>query len=418
MDTSLSVDGSTPTLIVKIGRYPLHHGGVGAIRTLGRLGVPVYAITEDRLTPAAVSRYLRAGFVWPTTGREDPDVLVHGLLRLGERIGRPCMLLPTDDDAAVLIAEHSDELRGTFLFPRGLDAGLVRRLASKRCLQELCREHGVPSATAVSPQCLADIEDYATTAEFPLVVKNREFYHRTRAPALPSTTLVHSADELLARARCWPEDPGVVLQEYLPRQDAEDWIFHAYFGSDSSQPSLTFTGVKVRSCPPHTGVTTCGYGADNPELAALAEDFCTRVGFRGIADLDWRYDRRDGRYKLLDFNPRVGAQFRLFQTTEGVDVVRAQHLDMTGRHIPRGEQSPGRRYVVENLDLRVRRMYRPGQYTTRQVQPRVVQTELAWFARDDVMPFLAMTARSVGRLVRYLVRRTPVLRSERRSAQT
>ncbi|MDQ6793107.1 MAG: ATP-grasp domain-containing protein, partial [Candidatus Dormibacteraeota bacterium] len=41
-----------PVLIVKIGRYPLHHGSVGVIRTLGRAGVPVYAITEDRFTPA------------------------------------------------------------------------------------------------------------------------------------------------------------------------------------------------------------------------------------------------------------------------------------------------------------------------------------------------------------------------------
>ncbi|NUO42057.1 MAG: ATP-grasp domain-containing protein, partial [Streptomyces sp.] len=51
-------DREVPGLIVKFGDYPLHHGGVGAIRSLGRLGVPMYAITEDRYTPAAASRYL------------------------------------------------------------------------------------------------------------------------------------------------------------------------------------------------------------------------------------------------------------------------------------------------------------------------------------------------------------------------
>ncbi|NED89875.1 ATP-grasp domain-containing protein, partial [Streptomyces sp. SID11233] len=87
------------------GDYPLHHGGVGAIRSLGRLGVPVYAITEDRHTPAAHSRYLRRAFVWPTTGTEEPSRLVAGLLRIGARIGRPAVLLPTDEEAAVLLAE-------------------------------------------------------------------------------------------------------------------------------------------------------------------------------------------------------------------------------------------------------------------------------------------------------------------------
>ena len=72
-----------------------------------------------------------------------------------------------------------------------------------------------------------------------------------------------------------------------------------------------------------------------------AARFCRAIGFSGIADLDWRLDRRDGRYKLLDFNPRVGAQFRLFETDAGIDVVRALHLDLTGRPVPAGAQENG-----------------------------------------------------------------------------
>jgi predicted ATP-grasp superfamily ATP-dependent carboligase len=418
MSTSVMVDTSVPALIVKFGGYPLHHGGVGAIRTLGRLGVPVYAITEDRFTPAAVSRYLHDRFVWRTTGLEDAEVLVQGLLEIGRRIGRPTMLVPTDDRAAELIAENGVALDSVFLFPRAKDAGLARRLASKRGLQELCTEYGVPSAAAVSPSSLKDIEEFAGTASFPLVVKNRELYQRPGAPAVPSTTVVRNADELLDLARLWPEDPGVVLQEYLPRQHAEDWIFHAYIGLDA-QPNPVFTGVKARSYPPYAGVTSCGYVADNPELAALACDFCVRIGFQGIADLDWRLDRRDGRYKLLDFNPRVGAQFRLFETTAGTDVVRAQHLDLTGRAIPAGEQIPGRKYVVEHLDPRVWRQYRAGHDTT--PPPRAAHTEFAWAARDDVMPVAAVAVRVAGRVVarlaRHVTRRSPRPRRPRRTAR-
>ena len=100
-------------------------------------------------------------------------------------------------------------------------------------------------------------------------------------------------------------------------------------------------------------MTACAYTASNPQLAALATRLCERVGYCGIADLDFRYDRRDGRYKLVDFNPRTGAQFRLFENAAGVDVVRALHLDLTGRPVPqascaraqahpRGERRPDR----------------------------------------------------------------------------
>ena len=55
-------DSQVPALILKIGQYPLHSGGVAAVRTLGRFGVPVYVTTEDALTPAAVSRYCAGHF--------------------------------------------------------------------------------------------------------------------------------------------------------------------------------------------------------------------------------------------------------------------------------------------------------------------------------------------------------------------
>ena len=135
---------------MKIGRYPLHHGGVGAIRTLGRLGIPVYAITEDSLTPAALSRYCRQAFVWPTTGAEDPETLVDGLLAIGARIGRPTVPVPTDEEAAVLLAEHAGRLSEWFLLP-AVPPGLPGRLASKQGLYELCREHGVPAPASAFP---------------------------------------------------------------------------------------------------------------------------------------------------------------------------------------------------------------------------------------------------------------------------
>ncbi|MDJ0464368.1 ATP-grasp domain-containing protein [Streptomyces sp. H27-C3] len=396
----LTADRDVPGLIVKIGNYPLHHGGVGAIRSLGRLGVPMYAITEDRWTPAARSRYLERAFVWPTTGTEDPERLVDGLLRIGRQIGRPTVLLPTDEEAAVLIAEHQDALAGPFLFPR-VDAPLPRRLASKQGLHELCVEHGVPSPAAVFPESYADVEAYAAVARFPVVAKNREAFVRRRQPAVSGTTRIAGPEQLLALARGWGERPGVILQEYLPREEAEDWIVHAYFDADSTALAM-FTGVKVRSWPPHAGMTASAYVVDNPELAEIAAQFIKQVGFSGVVDLDLRFDRRDGQYKLLDFNPRMGAQFRLFENEAGIDVVRAQHLHLTGRKVTEGEQRAGHRYVVENIDLAALVAYRRSGYTTPHAPARADSTELAWFAADDMGPFLTMLARLVGPGVKHL----------------
>lgn len=199
-------DRSVPGLVVKIGNYPLHHGGVGAIRSLGRLGVPMYAITEDRWTPAARSRYLREAFVWPTTGREPAERLLAGLLATARRLGGPAVLIPTDEEAAVLIAEHQRELSAHFLFPP-VPPKLPRRLASKQGLHELCTEHGIATPVSVSPRTYAEVEWFAARARFPMVAKNREAFVRRARPAVGGTTRVSSARELLAMARGWGTVP-------------------------------------------------------------------------------------------------------------------------------------------------------------------------------------------------------------------
>ncbi len=393
-------DVDVPAVIVKVGSYPVHHGSVGAIRSLGRVGVPVYAVVEDPLTPAARSRYLRGHFVWPTKGTETEAALVDGLARVGRRLPRRSVAIPTDDEAAVVLAEHAAELEEWYLIPQ-VTPQLPRMLTSKRGLFEVCRRHGVPTPAATFPSTFDEVEAFARQATFPLVVKNVDPWQRLREPAVPSTTVVATHEELCARAQSWPSRLNVMLQEYIPKHDAEDWIVHAYCDRDSTT-LVAFTGVKLRSWPPHAGVTTCACSVENDDLVSQSEVFFRLLGYQGIVDLDWRFDRRDGAYKLVDFNPRVGAQFRLFQDAAGTDVVRALHLDLTGREVPASQPVLGRRLIVENLDPAARVAYRDEPLGW--LAPAGVRTELAWTVADDPIPLLAMTLRFGWMVTQRLIR--------------
>jgi D-aspartate ligase len=156
-----------------------------------------------------------------------------------------------------------------------------------------------------------------------------------------------------------------------------------------------FTGVKVRSYPPYAGPTTLGRCARNEALHRQAEELFKALSYRGIMDLDYRLDLRDGQYKLLDFNPRVGAQFRLFVNDTGIDVVRALHLDLTDRVVPRGRLLEGRAFVVEHYDLLASWGYHHDGGLTLRGWLRSLKgvKEPAWFAADDMAPFLVMCVR-------------------------
>src|SRR5438270_8302590 len=97
------LDTTTPAVILKFDQNVMHHGGLGAIRSLGRLGVPVYGVHEGPWAPAAGSRYLRGRWIWHPAA-EDVERTLAGLLTLAGRIGHQAVLIPTDDAGAIFLA--------------------------------------------------------------------------------------------------------------------------------------------------------------------------------------------------------------------------------------------------------------------------------------------------------------------------
>ncbi len=148
---------------------------------------------------------------------------------------------------------------------------------------------------------------------------------------------------------------GLMLQEFIPAAPGHDWFFHGYSDGPGAGCQPACTGVKDRSYPAYAGLTSFGRCVPNRPLRDAATGLLARIGYRGIADLDLRLDARDGQYKLLDFNPRLGAQFRLFTSDSGLDMVRAAYLDLTGQPVvPAGAPAAdaGHRAQLHGRELR------------------------------------------------------------------
>lgn len=382
------MDTSTPAVVLKLDPNVMHHGGLGVIRSLGRLGVPVYGVHEHPLAPAAQSRYLSGRWFWHPPA-EDAARVTEGLVRLAERIGRPAVLLPTDDAGAIFLAEHGGPLRRHFLFPEP-PPDLPRRLAGKYSMHRMCEELDIPCPRAVVPASWDEARDFARENGFPVVAKLTTPWH-TDGVELPSTSIVRSAEEL---RRLIDTGADLMLQEFVPGGPGDDWFFHGYAdGVSVCRPA--FTGMKERSYPPHAGLTTMGRAVDNPRLSRAATALIGRLSFRGVVDLDFRWDGRTDEYLLLDFNPRLGAQFRLFQNARGIDVALAAYLDLTGQPIPDGPSVDGRGFLVECYDpISALRYWRSGELALTAWAASLRQvSETAWFARDDLAPFGLMCLR-------------------------
>lgn len=435
-----SFDTDVPALLLRLDPNPYHHGTLGAARSLGRAGIEVHAVLAPSVGPVGRCRFLHTVHeppraVYSGDGRPlapavsangpaahsgsdsafaygadfDADAAHSGatpltdteiertLLRAADAIGRPAVLFPLDDLGAVATARLAPRLAGRYLLPELSSPGLPARLADKAELAAVCEQIGVPHPRTVLPDSAREAAREAAALGLPAVAKWTRPW--LLPPGLPSTALVRrpsDAARLFARAA----DAGsrLLLQRRLPGGHGTDWFFHGY-AAEGGRFLVGGAGRKERSWPPRTGLTAVGTWLPNPPVQEAAARLATALDYRGIVDLDFRLDTATGVYHLVDFNPRPGAQFRLFTDEDGLDVVRAQHLHLTGRTVPAPRGGPGRVFVAENYAL-LSSLLSPA--NTRPGGTRAAQgpVERAWFAADDPLPFASMTAGWLGRCLR------------------
>jgi len=372
------LDTRVPAVLLRTDRNPFHHGTLGAVRSLGRAGVEVHLVADSAGSPVHRSRYVHRMHAPPPPGASADEILAV-LRRVTGQVGRPAVLIPLDDATAIAAGRLRDDLSPSYLLP-AMPATLSERVADKAELAAVCASADVPHPLTLVPDSPRGAAEDARRLGLPLVAKWSRPWLLPAGSGLRSTQVVHTAQQARAlHARTAEAGSPLLLQAFLPPGEDRDWFFHGY-ADRSGTVRAGGPGRKQLSWPRGAGLTAVGHWTPNAEVRTLAERVTGALGYRGVFDLDFRRCGSTGRYHLLDFNPRPGAQFRLFADSAGLDVVRALHLDLTGRPLPDGQPVAGRSFVVENYAPFAALRTAPG------------GRELAWYARDDRVPGWAMWA--------------------------
>jgi D-aspartate ligase len=378
---------------------PGDYGALAIARTLGRIGVPVYLVAQESTTsPVFYSRYWKDKREWDFFG--GPEQGSVSFLReigteLAQKHGSRGILLTPSDWFAIFIERHSEELADCFRFPRA-ESPIVERLLDKWDMQALAAEHGIPTPVTARPTSRAEIDEFVAKAGFPLVVKPADPYlpdHISKAIARSRAELEDAVREAISR-----ESWNFILQEYIPGGVESVWMCNGYFGRGANH-GVVFTGRKLRQ-QSSTGVASFAVCESNDTVASQTYRFMTAVGYRGCVGIGWRYDRRDGAYKILDVNARVSSVFRLFAGANDLDVVRLCYLDLSGQPMGDIAAQEGRKWLDER-DIRV---VLPSRGEDRVSVREWVKSlrgvrELHWLARDDLGPVGAWLRRRIVRKV-------------------
>ncbi|MEV1025538.1 ATP-grasp domain-containing protein [Streptomyces sp. NPDC050264] len=395
------LDPCVPVVLLRIDPNPFHHGTLGAARSLGRCGVEVHVAAVAAGSPVARSRYVTQMHPAPRPGASLNEV-VRILRRTAARIARPAVLIPMDDAGAIAVSQLRETLTEMFLLPEQPEH-LAEYVADKARLPELCRAVGIEHPATLLPRDEYEAYSGAEELGLPVVAKWSHPWLLPPGSGLRSTSLVRTPEE--ARSlylRGQGTGSELLLQRYLAAGRGSDWFFHGYVDRHGKLHGGG-AGTKEHAWPRRAGLTAVGRWAPVPELQVTVEHLVEALEYRGIFDIDFRVDAETGKYCLLDFNPRPGAQFRVFADGNGLDVVRAQYLDLTHQPLPDGRALPGRTFIVENYaPLSALRALMTSTLPARR---SAVTGEFAWHATDDAAPARAMAAEWSQHAARRLLRR-------------
>jgi D-aspartate ligase len=376
--------GTSGPPVVVLGP-PRYVSPLGVMRSLRGLGARVFCLRSQQPSIAAASRWCAGQLAVGCDGRPagmSHAAIVDQLLTAGTGLGGTPILLAASDEWALFMAEHATELRERFVFPN-VPLGLVRSLTSKASLHEVARRLGLATPAVLTPTRLADVGPMADQLGYPVLLKPV-----VSLPGQEGVALVSRSDELQERFVAVGGLGNALLQEYIPGDDSDIWMFNGYFDANS-RCLAGFTARKLRQHPPGMGVCALGVCEPNDEISELSRRLLSVVGYRGVVDIDYRLDRRDGTYKVLDVNPRLGGAFRLMVDRNGLDVARAMYLDLTSQPVPQVELKAGRKWVLEAAHLIALRHYRDRGLTLASwLRALRGLEEPATFAFRDPAPFL------------------------------
>jgi D-aspartate ligase len=320
--------------------------GLGIVRSLGRKGVPV-CIVDDERSIARFSRFATYGV--RVTDLRDERRAVETVLGVGSRLGLTgWVLYPTREETVAAFSRHRAQLAQQFRVPTP-DWRTVRWAWDKRNTYRLADQLAIPIPRTWYPQRLEDLD--RVDADPPFAIKpaiKEHFFYATKAKAWRADTRSELVDRF-ERAVALTGPGEVMVQELIPGDGDQQFSYCAFFKRGAGVASMV--ARRRRQHPPEFGrASTFVETTDLPLLETFSERFLRAIGYYGLVEVEYKLDRRDGRYKLLDVNARAWGYHSLGQQA-GVDFPFLLFADQLGEQIAACRARAGVRWIRLVTDL-------------------------------------------------------------------
>lgn len=264
------------------------------IRSLGRKGINVSAVSEHLLAMGALSKYCHQRFLIPNPRNKTADFL-DSLIKILRSKSYDCVFV-SRTHTAYLLSQHQKELSSYTRIPTPcLDVFEIAYQKEKTL--EIAQQNNI------SVPRIYDMEEVHHRAiNYPVIIKSLRRHGM-------GINICRSASELQSRLKKMTKMHGpCIVQEYIPN-GGEIGVYALL--NNNSQPRAAIMQRRIRTCYSYGGASTLRETIKDDNLMRRSLDFLKRLKWTGVAMVEFRIDQRDGTTYLLEINPRFWGSLEL-----------------------------------------------------------------------------------------------------------
>lgn len=224
------------------------------------------------------------------------------------------LVLGCDDVHARLISQGKNRLQAAGIVVPYIDFELLDVITQKHAFYDLCEELDIPYPKTWYFSCGEDGPETLPVNDFPypLIAKpsNSAQFQEATIEGWRKIYEIENPEELTKvwhSIRVSDYNNELVLQDFIPGDD--DSIRTLTTFSDSEGTLKVVSGGRV--ClqdhdPTALGNPVCIMGEKEAVIIENAKKMLARLQYRGFANFDIKYDKRDGSFRFFEVNTRCG----------------------------------------------------------------------------------------------------------------
>ncbi|MCD6310521.1 MAG: ATP-grasp domain-containing protein [Candidatus Eremiobacteraeota bacterium] len=265
---------------------------LGVVRSLGRVG---FRVAVGEMTPVCCSffsRYCSRRLLYPSP-RTRPDSFIK-YIRKKLETGDYRAIYPMEEETLLLLGRERNWITDLTLFPFAQNDS-IEKVRDKGNLMELAREMDFPIPKTVIIDNAEELEERIDEIPIPAVIKPRVGSGGRGIEYVNEKSRLVSAYKKVEKNHDRP-----IIQEYIP---GESYGVSCLGDGCGGMPAV-FIHRRLRTYPVSGGSSTLAESTASPELVNLSEVLISVLRWFGVAMVEFRLDERDGRFKLIEMNPR------------------------------------------------------------------------------------------------------------------